>query len=482
MSEARTIEKLLRQQAELAKFGSFAFRESDLNKVLTEAARVCAESMSVPYAKICRYRAAENDLLVEAGFGWHAGVVGTVVSAADEKSTQGRAFVTGEPVIVEDLTHNNSYALPAFYAEHGIVATADVLIKGNGPAVGRSRDRQPNCTRKFDQHDIDFLTGFANVVAEAVATAGRMAVLHASVEQMESLVVEKDLLLTERQELLNEKDVLAEELQHRVRNNLQLVFGMLSRQIDLSDDAGKEGIRAIARRVMSLATIYDHLLGNGLSRTIDFARYLRSLCDSLRDFQDARAFTVALTCEGDAGPMPLDLDSVTALGIVVGEIISNAYVHAFPGRAGAIHVILARSATGAILTIRDDGVGFVEPPLSKRHGLGLVRRLMEQIGGTVRVASDHGTKWTFGPGALAEGIAVGNTGVRQMPMFVLSVDEIDDLIAYLKSLEPVARPSGRDGRAGGCHASSDAPVLSVMCGRSFRTTLNKELWTSIVPL
>jgi cytochrome c len=84
--------------------------------------------------------------------------------------------------------------------------------------------------------------------------------------------------------------------------------------------------------------------------------------------------------------------------------------------------------------------------------------------------------------ALAEGIAVGNTGVRQMPMFVLSGNEIEDLIAYLKSLEPVARPSGRDGRAGGCHASSDAPVLSVMCGRSFRTTLNKELWTSIVPL
>ena len=65
------------------------------------------------------------------------------------------------------------------------------------------------------------------------------------------------------------------------------------------------------------------------------------------------------------------------------------------GRAGAIRVALTRSATGALLTIGDDGIGFVEPPTSKRHGLGLVRRLMEQIGGAVGVVSKPGTKWTL---------------------------------------------------------------------------------------
>ena len=88
MTEKHTIEKLLRQQAALANFGSFAFRERDLQKVLTEAARVCGESLDVPYAKICRHREAEKDLIVEAGYGWDVGVVGTVVSAADEKSSR----------------------------------------------------------------------------------------------------------------------------------------------------------------------------------------------------------------------------------------------------------------------------------------------------------------------------------------------------------------------------------------------------------
>jgi GAF domain-containing protein len=189
---------------------------------LTEAARICAQSLSVPYAKICRYRAAQNDLLVEAGYGWDAGVIGYVVSPADETSTQGRAFVRGEPVILEDLSKNHSYALPSFYAEHGVVATVDVLIKGKSGPWGVLEIDSP-AARAFDQHDIDFLTGFANVVAEAVATAGRTATLRAAIKQMEFLIIEKDRLLTERQALLNEKNVMAEELQHRVRNNLQLV-------------------------------------------------------------------------------------------------------------------------------------------------------------------------------------------------------------------------------------------------------------------
>ncbi len=88
------IARLLRQQEALATFGSFALGENDLGLVLTEAARVCAESLEVAFCKVCRYRAEENDLLVEAGVGWKPGVVGGVVSRADHSSPQGRAFTT----------------------------------------------------------------------------------------------------------------------------------------------------------------------------------------------------------------------------------------------------------------------------------------------------------------------------------------------------------------------------------------------------
>ena len=142
--ERDRIARLLRQQAALASFGSYAFREQDLQKVLTEAARVCAEGLDVPFCKICRYREAEDDLLIVAGQGWHAGVVGLVVSEADETSPQGRAYTTGQPVIIRDLREANDFIFPAFYAEHAIVSTVDVLIKGvTGDSLRRARDRQP---------------------------------------------------------------------------------------------------------------------------------------------------------------------------------------------------------------------------------------------------------------------------------------------------------------------------------------------------
>ena len=83
--DAARVRKLLLQQAAIASFGSFALRQSDLLKVLTEAARVCAAGPYVPFCKVCRYRPEENDLLIEAGYGWQAGVVGHVVSRADAK-------------------------------------------------------------------------------------------------------------------------------------------------------------------------------------------------------------------------------------------------------------------------------------------------------------------------------------------------------------------------------------------------------------
>src|ERR1700733_15723737 len=102
-SETSEVKRLRRQQAALAGFGSYALGESDLSRVLTEAARFCAEGLEDPFCRVCRYRSEENDLLVEAGVGWHQGVIGHVVSRADQSSPQGRAFVTGEPVICSDL-------------------------------------------------------------------------------------------------------------------------------------------------------------------------------------------------------------------------------------------------------------------------------------------------------------------------------------------------------------------------------------------
>ncbi len=397
------INRLRRQQAALAGFGSFALGESDLDKVLTEAARVCAECLDVPFCKVCRYRSEENDLLVEAGVGWHQGVIGRVVSQANESSPQGRAFITEEPVICSDLNKDSSFVLPAFYAEHGIISTVDVVIKKkDGQPYGILEIDNP-VQHNYDRHDIDFLTGFANVLAEAVNTSRRNAALLAAVNRMEEMVTDRDrliaaknALLREEQLLLQEKGILAQELQHRVRNNLHLVHGMLDQQIKITaDQTGRDGIGAIARRVLALAQVYEHLLGTGLGRTIDFGGYLSALCLRFQSLENARRPNVELICHADA--VILDLDTVTALGLVVSELIANSYAHAFPNGEGVISVSLSGGTRGddATLLFSDDGIGFTESVDSKRHGLSLVKRLMQQVNGSAMLRSDHGSTWSL---------------------------------------------------------------------------------------
>jgi GAF domain-containing protein len=183
----RIVEKLRRQQAALAKFGRFAFNETDLLAILTEAARICAASLGVPFCKVCRYRPTENDLLIEAGCGWDLGVVGRVVSQADETSPQGRAYVTGEPVIIRDVRDANNLVLPDFYPQHGIISTVDVVISAlNGASYGVLEIDSPSL-HQYDEHDIDFLTGFANVLAEAIASAQKNKAIQALLERQKLL-------------------------------------------------------------------------------------------------------------------------------------------------------------------------------------------------------------------------------------------------------------------------------------------------------
>jgi signal transduction histidine kinase/CheY-like chemotaxis protein len=195
---AAQVQKLLRQQAAIARFGSFALRERDLDKILAEAVRVCADGLSAPFCKVCRYRAEEDDLLIVAGYGWQDGVVGNVVSRADMSSPQGRAFTTGLPSIIDDLQEVAGFNLPPFYAAHGIVSIIDVIIKGLDDQPYGILEIDNDKQHDYDQYDINFLTGFANVLAEAVSTAARGAALQVTVDRMKALVEEKDRLLYEK--------------------------------------------------------------------------------------------------------------------------------------------------------------------------------------------------------------------------------------------------------------------------------------------
>jgi two-component sensor histidine kinase len=371
------IEKLLIREQALAEFGTFAFSETNLDKILSEAARVCAKSLGVPFSKVCKFQPSPNDLRVVAGYGWKSGVVGYAISVADESSPQGRAFMTGQPQVCPNLEETNTYILPAFYPEHHILSTVDVLVATKSGVPFGVLEVDSPAEDAFDERDIIFLTGFANILAEAVATAERADTLQKAVARMEALI--------------EEKETLSQELKHRVRNSLHVVYGLLNSEVGaVHNKDSLIAFRSIALRVMGLAEVFDHLLGVGMTKVINFGDYVSALCENLPELY--KDHNVKLACSVE--PVVLDLERATSLGIVITELVSNAYMHAFPEESGEIDVTMHVFSGSGWLSITDNGVGYAEAE-TKRRGIGLVRRFVEQVGGTLSVGSDRGTTWTI---------------------------------------------------------------------------------------
>ena len=390
--------RLQRHQAAMAAFASFALRASDLDTILAEAARACAEALLVPFCRILRYRPDRNDLLTAAATGSQDAGFAILTMPVDLRSPSGRALLGGQPVMCMEA--DTGLARADCNAEPAVVSTVDVPIgqQDNPFGVLEIGSLQPH---DHDQHDIDFLIGFASILAAAVAAANRLTALR-NAERPEDahaernrLIEAEDRLTTENARLREEKRVLIAELQHRVRNNLQLVYGMICRQLEATQTPSEtNGLQAIGTRVITLAKVYDHLLRAGLARTVDFGAYLTGLCAMIAERRTGRDSAVTLTCRST--PMLLDLDCVTALGLVTLELVSNSYAHAYPSGIGTVTVSLQSNALGdeGMILFADQGVGFTENTNRRLQGLRLVRRLVQQIGGTAALRSDNGTEWT----------------------------------------------------------------------------------------
>ncbi len=312
-------ERLLRQRAALADFGAEALASTDPDRVLAEGARLCAEGLDVPLCKVLEHRPDESDLVVRAGVGWKPGVVGRAAVPAGGADPGGEAFRTGRPVVVPDLREaEGGTNLPDLYPRHGIVASANVPIaggEGERPfGVLEVDAREP---RDFEPHDLDFLRRFAEVMGNAVRALRRNAAAQAESEA---------------------KSALLREQQHRVRNNLMAIAAMLrGGERAAADEGSRARFGEVRRRVFAMASLYDHLLGAGLSGDETSLRdYLAALCAGSREFHDLPARGIALAFEAGDEALPMGLGACTVLGVVVNELVANAAEHAFgpAGRGG----------------------------------------------------------------------------------------------------------------------------------------------------
>jgi two-component sensor histidine kinase len=179
-------------------------------------------------------------------------------------------------------------------------------------------------------------------------------------------------------------EALLQDTNHRIGNSLATVSSLLGLQLMRSKSAEvRDALEAARGRVHAIASSHRRLRLGGDLETTDAQEFLAAV---LEDLKGTTTDAGAIELVGEVEPIVINARDATTIGIVVGELVTNAYKHAFPGgRGGRILVRLVRDSAGApMLSVADDGHGIAEGVSPGEGGLGsvIIKQLAQQFGGS----------------------------------------------------------------------------------------------------
>ena len=195
---------------------------------------------------------------------------------------------------------------------------------------------------------------------------------------------------------LEEKELLLKEIHHRVKNNLQVVSSLLDLQSrGIEDEKALSTFMEGQNRVKAMALIHQKLYQNEDLATIDFTEYAQQLLTELATiYKGAEEVKTVVKSSENA---QFDIDTAIPLGLILNELISNAYKYAFNGGEGSLNVSIESLGSGKHqLIVRDSGQGLpadFDLTKAKSLGLRLVRRLSKQLYGSAEYYYEQGSKF-----------------------------------------------------------------------------------------
>ena len=371
MNTANEREAVLRRQlAAFAQFTTRSLGESNLDALMTEACLRARAGVDVTHAKLLEYLPARDRLILRAGVGWKDGYVGQYEVAPDLATPIGHALALSEPVAVQDYADQKKYEFPQILKDHGCVSSVNVPVRSDSRTFG-VLEIDHTSPRTFSNDDIYFLTGLGNTIAQAVELKRALQAMTAAVDA---------------------KQLLMQEMNHRIKNNLSLVGAMLALQARRFADASmRDELSKAVSRINNLSLVHDRLQAftTGGAR-MDAATHFQQLCEMLRSLVPAGA-TLSARCSGS-----LPGDCVESLTLIANELVTNAAKYAFAGRdKGEIIVGYREEGAGWRLWVEDDGAGLppdYEQRSTSSFGRLLVATLAARVNADVCYSVANGTR------------------------------------------------------------------------------------------
>jgi two-component system, sensor histidine kinase PdtaS len=344
---AAALSRSLNHQSALAEFGARSLSGLDHRKLLQDATELISRATGCRFVKVLQYRRNSDDFLVSAGVGWKPGVVGHAVLPSGMRSPCGRAFLTAQPIHVEDISRDPTMDWSPLLREHGLHSVVNVPIRFESSVFGvlEIDDPQP---KEFSQNTVNFLMGFASILGAAIR----------------------------RSELETQQETLFQEFQHRIKNNFQMVLALL--QYEQPAGSEEQIIRRVRDRIRAIGFATEQLSGKNRVDEVDLRSYLGELCRNLAEGADP------IKVRTDLEHLMVPYEKAVPLGLIVNELVTNSLKHAFGGNKGAVEVILHKVDGAAELSVADDGKGIDPTSRGEGKGFKLVSALSKQIDASIQ--------------------------------------------------------------------------------------------------
>jgi PAS domain S-box-containing protein len=214
------------------------------------------------------------------------------------------------------------------------------------------------------------------------------------IEQLRHLNAELEARVLARTAEIRERDVMIQEIHHRVKNNLQVISSLINMQVrGIEEHSTRVALQQCQSRVQTMAQIHEMLYQSKNYARVSFRRYAKELATRVLSASGASSGRVTITYQ--LADLFLAVDQAIPCGLILNELLSNALKHAFPSGIGTIGIEFCRIGEDQVLlSVSDNGLGMsaeFDPAKSKSLGVALVTALVKQLDGTLEIRRQSGT-------------------------------------------------------------------------------------------
>jgi PAS domain S-box-containing protein len=399
-----------------------------IDRLLDQSCILLAKTLKLPLTKVLVLNAAENQFLLQAGYGWDKGVVGHFTVPAGPESQAGYTLIVEEPVVVENFRTEDRFSQPALLKRHNVMSGMSIIIQGENPdkpfGVLGVHSREP---RAYSADDVMFLQAVANIIGIAVERRHAETLLQELNLELEQRVLERTRQLEEATQVAEEANRLKTKVMAFVSHDFKNPLAAMGRFIQiLRENTGQ--LNAQQQEIISYISDGVTQLQNMVSDILDKARMeegrltlsleiinLSAFIENMKPLVEALAIDkdVQIHYEIQANIDDMEADTRFLRQIIL-NLISNAIKYNRPNGDIYLRAKECGDARFVSISVQDTGRGISAeqmPLLFKEYfrlgtsayssvegtglGLAFIKKLVEMHGGDISVRSELEQGSTF---------------------------------------------------------------------------------------